>query len=92
MLLQVVIKNGLVLATHPIDQDLTGKYPGTEIIFYNGDIGPEKDGIPTPDPRIRGDRNIVARRPPTRMLLADDDGARHAITVERTGTLRTAKI
>lgn len=52
-MIQLVIKDGMVIATHGMHQDVRGKYPGCEIVSYDGSI----DGIAdTPDPRTEEEK------------------------------------
>lgn len=34
--MQLVIKNGVVIATHTDEQDIRGLYPNGQVIFYSG--------------------------------------------------------
>ncbi len=48
---QLVIKNGMILATHPREVDLKGKYPGCEVILCDYRVG-----VGDLDPRTREDK------------------------------------
>jgi hypothetical protein len=54
---QLIIKNGMVVATHEMHQDVRGLYPGCEIVSYGGtiDVGFAVAG-PTPDPRTEEEK------------------------------------
>ena len=89
---QIVVQDGFVVAIHPMDQDIDGKYPGAEILAFNGHIKVmTEDGKRVVDPRLIGDPRIVGKRPATRLHLIDDDGNAHTLTVARDGTLQTRK-
>jgi hypothetical protein len=54
--MQLVIKNGFVVASHSDTQDIAGKYPECEVIFYCGEFTLTTDGTLTPDPRTEDER------------------------------------
>jgi hypothetical protein len=50
---QLVIKNGMVVATHEMHQDVRGLYPGCEIVSYAGSIDV---GFNVADPRTEEEK------------------------------------
>lgn len=89
---QLVVKNGVVIATHAVDQDLNGKYPDCEVFCYDGALRPGKGTDLTPDPRLRDDPMVVARRPRGGFCMTDEEGNWHEITVDRDSILRVRKL
>jgi hypothetical protein len=49
--MQLVIKNGFVVATHTDTQDIVEKYPGCDIVFYIGEFKMDANGVLKIDPR-----------------------------------------
>lgn len=63
--MQLIIKNGRVLATHRDDQVVADLYPGCEIVFYRGPFTVTvEDPCPldprTPDHKVYSDQRRVA--------------------------------
>jgi hypothetical protein len=63
-----VIKDGHVLATHDDDQDLTGLYPGADIVLSEARAQPGD-----PDPTTQDDRDRTAQARTRRDLAARRD-------------------
>lgn len=57
---QLVIKDDAVIAVHEIYQDIRGKYPGCEIVSYEGDVTFDLNA-PTPDPRTNQEKKRAYR-------------------------------
>ncbi len=53
---QLVIKNGKILATHTSEQDLRDKYPGCEIIMWDGPLELDEIGTRLHDPRTKEEK------------------------------------
>lgn len=50
--MQVVIKNGFILASHRDDQAVSDKYPGCEVVWVLDTVRcRDVAGLPMPDPR-----------------------------------------
>lgn len=90
-MIQLVIKNGVVLAYHDMEQNLDGKYPGAEIICYAGPVPRGRDSLFAPDPRLSRDPNVQLRRPPSRVVMFDENGDRCFVTVGGDSILRVEK-
>lgn len=58
--MQLVIKNGVVIATHTDEQDIRGLYPDGQIVSYDG-VLPIHDPLdgPIPDPRSEEQKAMV---------------------------------
>lgn len=54
---QIVIKDGIVIATHAVEQNIAAEYPGCEIVLWSGSpVMPFEGDYPTKDPRTNEQR------------------------------------
>ena len=54
--MQLVIKDGRVIATHEDQQQVANLYPGCEVVLYAGSVNPGD-----PDPRTDEEKAVVYR-------------------------------
>jgi len=54
-MIQLVIQNGKIIATHNEYQNLRGKYPGCEIISWSD----QQFELPSPDPRTEEQKKLT---------------------------------
>ena len=60
--MQLILKNGVVIATHTDEQDVRGLYPGCQIVSYDGPLPrTEPLGNPIPDPRTEEEKRMAYR-------------------------------
>ncbi len=55
-MIQLVLKNGYVVATHEMHQDVRGKYPGCEIVTFDGSLPPDDELLLPSDPRTEAEK------------------------------------
>lgn len=60
-MIQLVIKNGYVLAIHPRDQNLQGLYPECEIVEYAKSLAEVPPGTLQLDPRTEDEKLLAYR-------------------------------
>jgi len=57
--MQLVLKNGKVIATHDEGRSLTGLYPGCEVVSYQGDVAALGPDGPPDDPRTEAEKALA---------------------------------
>jgi len=91
---QLVIQNGFVAATHTLEQDLAGKYPGCTIVAWDGPrvLPCDEAGNPTPDPRTFAEQTADTRAATIAALQASHaQAAEQGVTLANGWRLRYAE-